>query len=190
MITKNQYVECLDINEEQMYVIRIYNSDLKFLKQYELEKNYATLDKTYNLYHECVWLKDEISIFTYYNSTNENAKPILVLKKLTVKSSQVTLSNLNIYLIRDIVFKTMNYKFSPTENGLAIFNEYYFGVTSLAWEQELGIGPQHLVVALANIFNDDKTIDTHYFDIPLSGLYDINYHSNLRSFGYKNAYGV
>ena len=190
MITKNQYVECLDINEEQMYVIRIYNSDLKFLKQYELEKNYATLDKTYNLYHECVWLKGEISIFTYYNSTNENAKPILVLKKLTVKSSQVTLSNLNIYLIRDIVFKTMNYKFSPTENGLAIFNEYYFGVTSLAWEQELGIGPQHLVVALANIFNDDKTIDTHYFDIPLSGLYDINYHSNLRSFGYKNAYGV
>ena len=49
---------------------------------------------------------------------------------------------------------------------------------------------QHLILALANIFNDDYTIDTHYFDVPLTGLYDINYQSGLRAFGYKNAYGV
>ena len=189
MITKNQYIECIDINENQMYVVRIYNSDLKFLKQYELEKNYASLEQTYSLYHECVWLKDEISIFVYYNETSENSKPIMVLKKLSVKSSQVTLSNLNSYLIRDIVFKSMDYKFSPTETSLAIFNEYYFGITSLAWENEVGVGPQHLIVALLNIFNNDRTIDTHYFDIILT-LYDINYQSNLRAFGFKNAYGV
>ena len=190
LITKNQYIECLDLNENQMYIIRIYNSDLIFLKQYELEKNYASLSMSYNLYHECVWLKDEISIFVYYNNTNENSKPIMVLKKLSIKSNQVSLTNLNSYLTRDIVFNSMNYKFSPTETSLAIFNSYYFGITSLAWEKEAKVGSQHLIVALLNIFNNDKTIDTHYFDIPLTDLYNIKNLSNLRAFGYKNAYGV
>ena len=190
LITKNQYIECLDLNENQMYIIRIYNSDLIFLKQYELEKNYASLSMSYNLYHECVWLKDEISIFVYYNNTNENSKPIMVLKKLSIKSNQVSLTNLNSYLTRDIVFNSMNYKFSPTETSLAIFNSYYFGITSLAWEKEAKDGSQHLIVALLNIFNNDKTIDTHYFDIPLTDLYNIKNLSNLRAFGYKNAYGV
>ena len=188
MITKNQYIECLDIDENQMYVIRIYNIDLKFLKQYELEKNNSPLERAIASYHETVWLKDEISIFVYYNDTKENgAKPIMVLKKLTVKSSQVTLSNLNNYLIRDTFFKNMQYQFSDTENSLAIFNAYYFGITSLAY---LDNNSQYLIVALANIFNDDKTIDTHYFNIPLTDFYDINYQSGLRAFGYKNAYGV
>ena len=185
MITKNQYIECLDINENQMYVIRIYNSDLKFLKEYELEKNNAPLER--DIYHECVFLKDEISIFVYYNDIEaNNAKPIMVLKRLTVRSNTVTLSNLNSYLTRDIVFKNMELQFSPTENSLAIFNSYYFGVTSLAMKNN----QQHLIVALSNIFNDDKTIDTHYFSIPLTGLYDVNYRSGLRSFGFKNGYGV
>ena len=188
MITKNQYIECLDIDENQMYVIRIYNIDLKFLKQYELEKNNSPLERAIASYHETVWLKDEISIFVYYNDTKENgAKPIIVLKKLTVKSSQVTLSNLNNYLIRDTFFKNMQYQFSDTENSLAIFNAYYFGITSLAYGDN---NSQYLIVALANIFNDDKTIDTHYFNIPLTDLYDINCQSGLRAFGYKNAYGV
>ena len=191
MITKNQYIECLDITEDQMYVIRIYTNDLKFLKQYELEKNNAVLEKAIHLYHECVWLKDEISIFVYYTDiTENNARPIVVLKKLTVKSSQVTLNNLNSYLIRDTLFKNMEYEFSDTENSLAIFNSYYFGITSLAIDKTSQTDSQHLIIALANIFNDDKTIDNHYFDIPLSDLYDINYQSGLRAFGYKNAYGV
>ena len=189
MITVNQYIECIDIDENQMYVIRIYDSDLKFLKQYELEKNNAPLERAYYTYHEVVWLKKEISIFVYYNNTKENnAKPILVLKQLTVNSGTATLNNLNNYLIRDTVFKDMVYKFSDTENSLAIFNEYYFGIVSLAIDKITN--EQHLIVALANIFNSDKTIDTHYFDIPLTGLYDINYQSNLRAFGYKNAFGV
>ena len=189
MITVNQYIECLDLDENRMYVIRIYDSDLKFLKQYELEKNYAPEER--DVYHETVWLKDEISIFAYFNDTSENnAKPILVLKKLTVKNGQATLNNLNTYLKRDIFFKNMDYQFSDTENSLEIFNSYYFGISSIAWKGNKANGSQHLIVALANIFNSDKTIDNHYFDIPLSDLYDINYQSGLKAFGFKNAYGV
>ena len=186
MITKKQYVECLDMDENQMYVIRIYDSNLNFLKQYELEKNNAPSDRAFYTYHETVWLKDEISIFMYYTDTSENnAKPIMVLKKLTVTNSNIKLENLNNYLVKDTVFGTMQYKFSDVENSLAIFNEYYFGLSSLTETTN-----RNLIVALFNIFNDDLTIDTHYFDIPLKDLYDIEYQSGLQAFGYKNAYGV
>ena len=71
MITVNQYVECLDMNENQMYVIRIYDSNLNYLKEYQLEKNNAPYDRAIKTYHETVWLKDEISIFIYFTSTSE-----------------------------------------------------------------------------------------------------------------------
>ena len=96
MITQNQYIECLDMDENKMYVVRVYDSNLKFLKQFELEKNNAPDDRAVHTYHEVVWLKNEISIFIYYNDTAENnAKPIMVLKKLTVSNSEPTLANLN-----------------------------------------------------------------------------------------------
>ena len=186
MITEKQYIECLDINQDQMYVIRIYDSNLNFLKEYQLEKNNSPLNRAYYTYHETVWLKDEISIFAYYTDIGENgAKPIMVLKKLSVKPGQATLSNLNTYLTRDVLFPDIQYKFSDTENSLAIFNSYYYALTSITQGEN-----QHLILALANIFNDDLTIDTHYFDVPLKDLYDINYQSGLRAFGFKNAYGV
>ena len=48
MITRMQYVECLDMDENQMYVIRLYDRNLNFLKQFELEKNNAPADKDFN----------------------------------------------------------------------------------------------------------------------------------------------
>ena len=185
MITKKQYVECLDIDENQMYVIRVYDSNLNFLKQFDLEKNNAPAEEAGLLYHETVWLKEEISIFIYYTDTSENdAKPIMVLKRLTVSSKTVALNNLNSYLKRDVVYGNVDYSFSDKENSLAIFNEYYFGLSSFTLDKK------HLIVSLFNIFNDDKTIDTHYFDIPMKELYNIEYQSGLQAFGYKNAYGV
>ena len=186
MITKNQYIECLDMDENKMYVVRVYDSNLNFLKQFELEKNNAPDDRAVHTYHEVVWLKNEISIFIYYNDIAENnAKPIMVLKKLTVSNSEPTLADLNNYLKRDTILGNTNYKFSDIENSLAIFNEYYFGLTSV-----IEANNKHLMVALFNIFNDDQTIDTHYFYVPLKDLYDIEYQSGLQAFGYKNAYGV
>ena len=185
MITKKQYVECLDIDENQIYVIRVYDSNLNFLKQFNLEKNNAPAEKAGSLYHETVWLKDEISIFVYYIDTSENgAKPIMILKTLTVSTKTVALNNLNSYLKRDTVYGNLDYSFSDKENSLAIFNEYYFGLSTFTLDKK------HLIVSLLNIFNEDKTIDTHYFDIPMKELYNIEYQSGLQAFGYKNAYGV
>ena len=186
MITTKQYIECIDVDSYQNYVIRIYDSNLNFMKKYQLEKNNSPLNRAYFTYHETVWLKDEISIFIYYTNIGENnTKPILILKTLSVKSGVATLSNLNSYLTRDTIFQDMEYKFSDIDNSLTILNSYYFALSSITQ------GPnKHLIIALANIFNDDLTIDTHYFDVPLENLYDINYQSSLKSFGFKNAFGV
>ena len=188
MITTKQYIECLDMDEDQMYTIRIYDNDLNFLQKIELEKNNAPRNRAIYTYHDTVWLKDEISIFVYYTDTSENnAKPILVLKKLTVNALRKTinLSNLNTFLTRDVVYGKMNYKFSDIENSLGIFNSYYFCLVSLTETTN-----RHLIVTLFNIFNTDKTIDTHYFDIALKDLYNIEYESGLQTFGYKNSIGI
>ena len=186
MITAKQYIECLDMDENQIYVIRVYDSELKFLKQYDLEKNNAPLEKAIYSFHEIVWLKEEISICTYYIDTSDNnAKPILVLKNLSIKNNIVNLNNLNDFLKRDVVFKNLQYKLSDTENSLAIYNSYYFGLTTITETTN-----RNLIIALFDIFNDDKTIDTHYFYMPLKDLYNIEYHSGIQAFGFKNTYGV
>jgi hypothetical protein len=131
MITKNQYVECLDIDENQMYVVRLYDSNLNFLKQFELENNNAPLERVKDIYHETVWLKNEISVFIYFTDISDNnARPLLVLKKLVVNNGEYNLENVTSYLTKDIVMKNIPYKMSDTENSLAIFNEYYFALSS------------------------------------------------------------
>ena len=126
MITKKQYVECLDMDENQIYVIRLYDSNLNFLKQFELEKNNVPSDRVKDIYHEIVWLKDEVSIFIYFTDTSDNnARPILVLKKIVVTNGEYNLESVTSYLTRDIVMKNIPYKMSDTENSLAIFNAYY-----------------------------------------------------------------
>ena len=160
MITKKQYVECLDMDENQMYVVRLYDSNLNFLKQFELEKNNVPSDRVKDIYHETVWLKDEISVFIYFTDISENnARPLLVLKKLIVNNGEYNLENVTSYLIKDIAMKNIPYKISDTENSLAIFNDYYFALSSFTDDKK------HLIISLFNIFNDDKTIHTHYFDV-------------------------
>ena len=116
------------MDENQMYIIRLYNRDLNYLKQVELEKNNAPVERAYKTYHEAIWLKDEIGIFIYFNDISENnAKPILVLKN--IKNEEIV--NLNEYIIKDTVFKNIPYTFSDVENSLAIFNDYYFALASI-----------------------------------------------------------
>ena len=76
------------------------------------------------------------------------------------------------------------YRFSDTENSLSIYNPYYFGLSSFTEDKKV------LVLALFNIFNDDKTVHTHYFEIPFKDDFGIEYQSGLRASGYKNGYGI
>ena len=102
MITANQYVECLDMDENQMYVIRIYNSDLNYLKQYQLEKNKAPCDRAYYTYHEAVWLRGELAIFVYYNDISDNnARPVFMIKELVTRDSTVELIDRSTFISKE-----------------------------------------------------------------------------------------
>ena len=186
LITNKQYIECLDLNENQKYVIRIYDSDLNYIKQYELEENKAPKDRAFYTYHEAKLLKDEIGIFVYFNDiTDNNAKPIFILKKLVVNNDDVSLEDISSYLSSETLYNTLPYFISEIDNSLVIINDHYFALASITSYES-----RHLLIALLNVINDAKTIYARYFDIPIKDLYDINYYSNLESFGYKNGLGV
>ena len=186
IITESQYVECIDLNEDQIYVIRLYDSNLNFLKEYELEKNKAPIDRSYYTYHEALWLKEDVSIFVYYNDVSDhNAKPIVLMKKIQNKNGKVELINASDYLKKTILFNTLPYIVSDSENSLARINEYYFALATITSYQN-----SHLIITTLNIYNDDNSLVVDYFVLPWKDLQGINYHSNLQSFGYKNTLGI
>ena len=186
MITKKQFVECLDMDENQMYVVRVYDSNLNFLKQFELEKNKSPLNKAFYTYHEIMWIKEELSVIVYYKDTSDNnAKPLLNLKKLVVNENSTELIDASPHIGKEKLYNSLPYILSDSENSLALINEYYFALATITSYQS-----RHLLIILFNIFNEDNTINANYFDIPIKDLYDINYYGNLQAFGYRNTFGV
>ena len=137
---------------------------LLYLQQYQLERNNASFDRAIKSFHEAVWLKDEISVFIYFIDTSENkAKPILLLKKLNEINGQINF--LNSYIKIETVFENTPYTFSDIENSLAIFNDYYFSLASITESNENF--NKYLIISLLNIFNSDKSIHTHYLSFHL-----------------------
>ena len=185
-ITNKQYIECIEMNESQMYVIRLYDRNLEFLKYYELEKNKAPSDRAFYTYHEVILLKEEITIFVYFNDISDNsAKPLIILKNLITKNGEVELVDLSEFISKEKIYNSLPYFISDSENALAIINEYYFALASITSYEN-----KHLLITIFNILNDGNTMYTNYFDVPIKDLYDISYYANLKAFGYKNGLGI
>ena len=181
LITQNQYIECLDMDEEQIFYIRLYDKNLNLIKKIKLEKNLSPPERAFSTYHEAVFLKNEISIFLYYKDiSNNNAKPIALFKNLN-NNNLVDLNSIG----KITLFKNIKYYLSDSENSFTILNDHYFALASLTIYSN-----HHLIISLFNLFNNDKSLRVHYFDIPLKNLYDIDYHSNLISFYHNDYIGV
>lgn len=185
LITNNQYIECLDMDEEQTFYIRLYDINLNFINKFKLEKNNSPPERAFYTYHEAVLIKNEISIFVYFTDiSNNKAKPIVTIRKLE--------SNNLLYLTDQITQFTLftnesfiSYYFSDTENSFTNLNDHYFALATLTTYTN-----RRLIIALFNLFNSDKTLRIHYFNIPLKDLYDIDYHSNLFAFYYNYYIGI
>ena len=186
IITSSQYIECIDINEDQIYVLRLYDNDLNFIKEYPLEKNKAPIERAFYTYHEGLWIRDDLSVFVYYNDISEhNSKPIVLFKKLEKNNGIIELIDASTYLSNVILYKALPYIVSESENSLAKINDYYIALATITSYEN-----SNLIITVINLFNDDNSIVINYFVLPLKDLYDINYYSNLQAFGYKNTLGV
>ena len=182
IITVSQAIECLDMDEEQVFYIRLYDKDLNFKNKYKLEKNNSPPERAFSTYHQAAWIKADISIFIFFNDiSNNKARPIIYFRKYQNNNIQ----NLNTYLNREILYKDNSYIFSDTEHSLTSINDHYFALASLTTYSS-----NHLIISLISIFNDDRTIGLDYFDIPLKDIYDIDYHSSITSFNYNNFLGI
>ena len=183
LITDTQYIECLDMDEEQTYYVRLYDKDLNFKKKFKLDNNNSPPKRAYSIYHEASYLKNSMSIFIYFtNISNGNSKPKVILKKL---DNTLNLVDISLEMKSGILFEDMPYIFSDTEHSFTIINEHYFALASITT-----FNNRHLIISLFNIFNTEKTTRVHYFDIALKDLYNINYYSNIQSFYYNNILGI
>ena len=183
LITENQFIECLDLDEEQNYFVRIYDSNLNFINKFEFEKNKAPPERAFSLYHYAAFLKNEVSMFLYFTDiSNNKARPIVQFKNLE-NNNLVGLNSIT----RHVLFADLDnsYIISDTENSFTILNDYYYVLVSLTV-----YGNHHLIISLFNLFNSDNTVRIRFFDIPLKDLYNIDYYSNLNAFHYREFLGI
>ena len=186
LITINQFIECLDMDEEQIFYVRLYDINLNFINKFKLEKNIAPSIRAFSTYHDAVLLKNEISIFIYFTDiSNNKAKPIVSFNKLQNNNNLVSLTDLikKCTLFTNEAFNS--YYFSDTDNSFTVLNDHYSALASFTTYVN-----QHLIITLFNLFNDDKSLRIHYFNVPLNDLYNINYYSNINSFYYNDYIGV
>ena len=103
-----------------MYVLRLYDDDLNFIKEYPLEKNKAPIERAFYTYHEGLLIRDDLTAFVYYNDISaHNSKPKVLFKKLEKKNGQIELIDASTYLSNVILYKTLPYIVSESENSLA-----------------------------------------------------------------------
>jgi len=182
IITVSQAIECLDMDEDQVFYIRLYDKDLNFINKYLLEKNNSPPERAFSTYHQAAWIKSDISAFILFNDiSNNKARPIIYFRRYQYNR----IENLNSALNKETLFKDYNYIFSDTEHSLTSINDHYFVLASLTTYSS-----RHLIISLFSIFNEDRTVLLYYFDIPLKELYDIEYHSGITSFNYNNILGI
>ena len=104
---------------------------------------------------------------------------------MTKKNGTMKLINASTYLDKIILCNTLPYIVSDSENSLAKINDYYFALATITSYQN-----SYLIITVLNIYNNDNSLVVDYFVLPWKDLNDINYYSNLQSFGYKNTLGI
>ena len=183
-ISGQEFIECLDIDEELNYIVRIYKSnDLTFFKEFILEKSILSKEELYDSFNEVVNINGGNCFFIYYNHmTNSGIKPVIYIKNFNGN----TLSNYTKILHRKEFYSSPNYDYhlSNKENALTKIEYYYFIFVTLTTGEN-----NHLMVALINILSN-FALYINYVDIPLKDLYNINYFSNIYAFPFNGCFGV
>ena len=175
------FIECIDIDEDLNYYIRIFNANLDLKYSNKIDQYKSTREQALYSYHEIIYLNNGESLFLYYNDIPSNgARPIIMIKKFIPD---------NLYDIPQVLNKTelftkFNYIFSDTENAMVKLTNAYFVLASMTLDEN-----KHLLIALFDYIYD-VSLYINYIDIPIKDFYDINYFSNLYIFSYNGIVGV
>ena len=80
------------------------------------------------------------------------------MKKIENKNGKIELINASDYLQKTILYNTLPYIVSDSENSLARINEYYFALATITSYQN-----SHLIITTLNIYNEDNSLVVDYF---------------------------
>ena len=177
----NNYIECLDMDENQNYLVNIYIytiSNIRFNTKINLEKNKAPINRAFYSYNEIVLLDEDEHMFIYYNDIPENgARPFVVIKKYSY-SNKLIINSVSKLANKVELFTKFDYYFSDSDNSITKTSEgYYILATMTLYENK------HLMLALINHVPGYSML-INYFDIPFKDLHNINYYGNLYCFNF------
>ena len=177
---KIPFIECLIMDEEQIYSVRMYDKDLNFYKEYKFEKNNSPKDQAYYSFHDLIILNNKQSFFVIY--TDNASKPFLYSRDLSGNN----LTNIRTLSSKYSLFNSYDYNFANSENSMTKISDIYFVLATICEEK------RHLMIIFFNFFdtNNKITLYLNYLDIPLKDLYDINYFSNIYAFSFNTFLGM
>ena len=179
--SESEIIECIDMDEDQVYYVRIYDINLNFIEEYKLDENKSPRERAFYTYNDVYYTEESRSIFILYTDTGENgAKPFLYWKEYSgTKFNNIVSSNKKYEL-----FKGFDYYFSDVDNALTSINEGYIILATMTMSEN-----RHLMITLFDIV-EKYLILIYYIDIPLKDLYNINYFSRLYAFPFNSRFGI
>ena len=174
------FIECLTMDENKVYTLRIYHSNFTFFKEYKFNENKASSDRAFYSFHEIINLNNAEQFFVMYIDITENgAKPIIIPKTFD-GNDLVDISGLD---EKYTLFSHYSYILSDTDNSMTVINDLYFALATLADDNK------HLMILLIN-YVEGPSFYINYLDIYLKDLYNINYFSKIYTFPFNHFLGI
>ena len=215
-VTEKIFIECFYLDNEN-YTVAIYNESLAFLQkikidtvdkeevfeklhyileEYEEYEDYFDIDN-FRIFINCIHLKKEIGIFTYYKYTISNFVLIMQLNELIINGTNYEFNRIKVGGNEKIYLSLTNpnYKnqfcYSVTENLMKI-NDNKF--TYVYYNYDEGEYCHFIVLIIFELFGDNNdNLVAKYYKIDISntlGINGIEYFFNLDTFIHKSYIGI
>ena len=174
------FIECLTLDEEKVFTLRLYHSNFTFFKEYKFGEYKASSERAFYSFNEIINLNNNQQFLVMYNDITENgAKPIIILKTFNGNN----LININLLEENYILFSNYSYILSDTDNSMTLISSSFFALATMADEGK------HLLIIYFN-YNRDPAFYFNYFDIYLKDLYNVNYFSRIYTFTFNRYLGL
>ena len=191
-ITEKKMIECLYINENK-YWVAIFDELLNYKTKFALENEEYIVgeDGEYFNFYNCIHLKKEIGIFTYYIKTKEmdNIQLHLQINDLVLNDNKYIFKK---FKNQNIIISLNRDNSSDFNNDLDFFsNKNLMKISDNRFSYVFNYLGGSIVLVIFDLYNNEQNIMIKYYKINLNSQ-DINpkYFFNVETFNYNSFIGI
>ena len=201
-VTKKGYIECLySLIIDNIIEIRvaIYDQNLILLKILSIDsQQYIETDYFYTNFMDCILLKEEIGLYTYYLISTESSQPQLFLQINELINDGTdfkfnkfeSAEKIKIVFDEEADFNEIHFYFAQTEYLMKINDNKFTYIFPFSDGLKTINSKRYIVLVVFEIFNN-KNLIFRYYKINFN-LYDIDINSviSLNSFMFNSNIGI